>query len=115
MVLRDGGIAGIIVSNRFMLTQAGATIRKTILQLFDLLNIWDFGDTKLFDAAVLPAVLLVRRNLNKSTNTETEFISIYSSNTKEYDHEAKTVIDALKYEGLVRIEDGRFFNVKKAY
>lgn len=113
MVLRDGGIAGIIVSNRFMLTKAGSTIRKTVLQLFDLMNIWDFGDTKLFDAAVLPAVLLVRRNLNKSKITETEFISIYSSNNNEYEHKVKTVIDALKYEGIVRIEDGRLFNVKK--
>jgi tRNA1(Val) A37 N6-methylase TrmN6 len=113
MVLRNGGTAGIIVSNRFMVTRAGSTTRKTILQLFDLLNIWDFGDTKLFEAAVLPAVLLVRRNINKTTFEKSSFVSIYSSDNKKPEYKTETVIDALKYKGLVRIKDGRVLNVKQ--
>lgn len=113
MVLRNGGTAGIIISNRFMLTRAGSTTRRTILQLFDLLNIWDFGDTKLFEAAVLPAVLLVRRNINKTTFEKSSFVSIYSIDNKKPEYETETVIDALKYKGLVRIKDGRVLNVKQ--
>lgn len=62
-ILKPGGIAGIIVSNRFMSTKTGKSIRKDIRQSFEILHVWDFGDTKIFDAAVLPAVLILRKKL----------------------------------------------------
>ncbi|MEJ1977055.1 MAG: class I SAM-dependent methyltransferase [Acetobacteraceae bacterium] len=56
--LRPGGTAGIIVSNRFMTTKGGASLRAALRTRFALGHVWDLGDTKLFDAAVLPAVIL---------------------------------------------------------
>ncbi len=53
-VLNNNGIAGIIISNRFMTVKSGRIVRQRLLEHFDILNIWDFGDTKLFSAAVLP-------------------------------------------------------------
>ena len=60
-VLAHNGIAGIIVSNKFMRNKSGIELRKRILEKFDILNIWDFGDTKIFKAAVLPCVLILRK------------------------------------------------------
>lgn len=60
-VLVPGGVAGVIVSNRFMTTKSGAVVRARLLERFDVLHVWDMGDTKLFEAAVLPAVLLLRK------------------------------------------------------
>ena len=58
-VLKPQGIAGIIVSNRFMTTRSGASVRRALFERFNVHQVWDLGDTKLFDAAVLPAVLLL--------------------------------------------------------
>src|SRR5205823_4415703 len=77
--LASGGIAGIIVSNRFMTTRAGGSVRERIRQLFDTLHIWDLGDTKLFEASVLPAVLLLRRRMDARSTKPTRFTSIYSA------------------------------------
>ena len=56
---RADGAAGVIVSNRFMSTRSGEAVRHALSDRFNVAHIWDFGDTKLFGAAVLPAVLLL--------------------------------------------------------
>ena len=43
--LSPGGIAGLIVPNRFMSVQAGSDTRAYILKHFDVLEVWDMGDT----------------------------------------------------------------------
>lgn len=60
-VLSDDGVAGVIVSNRFMTTKSGNSVRKSLLRSFQIDRLWDLGDTKLFEAAVLPAILLFGR------------------------------------------------------
>ncbi|MBL9146855.1 MAG: N-6 DNA methylase [Verrucomicrobiaceae bacterium] len=92
-VLKDGGVAGIIVSNRFMTTKAGSQVRERLLSRFEVLHVWDFGDTKLFEAAVLPAVLLVRKRL-KVPACHPRFTSIYSTGEPPI-HQAATVYEAL--------------------
>ncbi len=57
-VLATGGVAGVIVSNRVMTTKGCSTLRRELLSRFKVIHAWDLGDSKLFDAAVLPAVLL---------------------------------------------------------
>ena len=54
------GTAGVIVSNRFMTTKSGSHVRRDIIRNLAIRALWDLGDTKLFDAAVLPAVLAGR-------------------------------------------------------
>lgn len=92
-VLKEGGVAGIIVSNRFMTTKAGSQVRERILSRFEVLHVWDFGDTKLFEAAVLPAVLLVRKRRHISASNP-RFTSIYSTSEPPV-HQASTVYEAL--------------------
>ena len=78
-MLNVGGIAGIIVSNRFLTTRGGASLRKRILEEFDILHVWDMGDTKIFNAAVLPAVIFLRKKAKNIQNqTKPRFSSIRS-------------------------------------
>lgn len=110
-VLKQNGIAGIIVSNRFMTTKAGASVRRGIRDRFDLLHVWDLGDTKLFDAAVLPAVLLAR-GANGSRQKRIGFTSIYETQAA-IDHKAKSAIEALAESGVIEVADGRRFEVRQ--
>ena len=112
-VLKPNGIAGIIVSNRFMTTQSGAPLRQAIIERFSVRHVWDLGDTKLFDAAVLPAVLLAEGRNGQMVDTPA-FTSIYE--TKEPPVvTAADPIDALSAEGVVQIDDGRCVHVHHGY
>ena len=68
-VLRPGGVPGVITSNRFLTTKAGVSTRRFLRSQFDLLEIVDLGDTKLFGAAVLPALIFgVRRSVPRRSD-----------------------------------------------
>lgn len=105
--LHPEGVAGIIVSNRFMTTKSGTSIRRQVLERFDIEHVWDLGDTKLFSAAVLPAVLLAKGK-NGNASLASKFTSIYATDT-EATAEATDVIDALSQDGVVQTpSQGRF-------
>lgn len=116
-VLKPGGIVGIIVSNRFMMTKSGESIRKAINNTFDIYHVWDLGDTKLFEAAVLPAVLLLRKKRNCASVIKALFTSIYSYGNHLISKEIQcdNVIEALSQKGIVRLSDGRSYIVKQGY
>ncbi len=109
-VLKPGGVGGIIVSNRFMTTKSGGSVRQAIREHFHVHHVWDLGDTKLFDAAVLPAVLLVEKRARQES-ASAAFTSIYVT-SDEPTQRATDVIAALELDGVVQIADGRTFMVK---
>ena len=115
-VLKEGGVAGIIVSNRFLTTKTGTDIRSFIHQEFEILHIWDFGDTQIFEAAVLPCVLLLRKKSSTSkSNNKKLFSSIYrvsAQSSQQPSETTATVIDALDHKGIVSVVDLGTFNVK---
>ena len=79
--LRPGGIMGIITSNKFMTTLAGGSVRRFLVQSFEPQEIIDLGDTKLFQAAVLPAVFVGRRldsGESKRDAAKCRFTKVYS-------------------------------------
>jgi adenine-specific DNA-methyltransferase len=108
--LKPGGVGGIIVSNRFMTTKSGSAVRQAIREHFDVRHVWDLGDTRLFDAAVLPAVLLVEKHEGQE-RVSAGFTSIYAT-SDEPTRQTTDVIAALKCEGVIEIADGRRFLVK---
>ncbi len=110
-VLRPGGIAGIIVSNRFMTTKAGASTRAGIAEHFDILHVWDLGDTRIFEAAVLPAVLLLKRKGADRKRTSL-FTAVYRHQTEGEAETATDAIDALRLKGLVRTDSGETLEVR---
>jgi len=100
-VLRPGGIAGVIVSNRFMTTKAGEAIRARMLEKYDILHVWDLGDTKLFSAAVLPAILLLRKKTG-AIYPHPGMSTIYAADGVA-NLSANSPIEALDHAGLVSV------------
>jgi adenine-specific DNA-methyltransferase len=66
-LLNGKGRLGFIISNKILSTAGAKKIRFFLLKHFSLEEIVDLGDTKLFDAAVLPMVLIASR-VNKNSN-----------------------------------------------
>lgn len=78
--LKEGGILGVITSNRYLSTKGGESIRKYLVNNYEILEVIDLGDTKLFDAAVLPAIFIGRKRSIKNGNinkNEAQFIKLY--------------------------------------
>lgn len=113
-VLKPGGIAGIIVSNRFMTTKSGADVRANIVKNLDILHVWDLGDTHLFEAAVLPAVLIVRQK-NGATSPEPTFTSIYSVKNESCEHRCNGAVEALHKTGNVKLNNGEVYRVRHGF
>lgn len=109
-VIGPEAVAGMIVSNRFMTTQSGASVRRALLEQLKVLEVWDFGDTKLFEAAVLPSVVLARGTRGEPSDSPIGIKSIYET-TKPPDSLATDAIDATEHHGVVEIGDGRRFLV----
>lgn len=104
-VLAPNGVVGVITSNRFMTTKAGASIREHLQTAVDVLHVWDMGDTKLFEAAVLPAVILFERKGSAPTQPP-KFTSVYLSKSETPTAHAGTHLRALELEGIVGLPDG---------
>lgn len=78
--LRVGGIIGVITSNRYICTKSGSDIRKYLLDNYDILEVIDLGDTKLFDAAVLPAIFIgIKKSQKKDGSVQAKYSSIYET------------------------------------
>ena len=74
--LKEGGILGVITSNRYLSTKSGESIRQFLSQNYEILELIDLGDTKLFDAAVLPAIFIGRK-IKQNKPSPAKFIKIY--------------------------------------
>lgn len=108
-VLAPDSAAGFIVSNRFMTTKGGASVRAGMVGGLRLLEIYDLGDTKLSDAAVLPAVIIAQGA--GAEPVKPSFSSIYETKA-ESTHSAVNPLSALGLEGVVKLPDGRAFLVQ---
>lgn len=107
-VLPEDGVAGVILSNRFLSTRSGTASRHTLLKNAALKHVWDLGDTKLFSAAVLPAVVLMGKQ--EKAKTVPRFSSIYET-TAPMERQASDALQALDHDGVVALPDGRRFRV----
>lgn len=78
VALRQGGMLGLLTSNRFLSVQSGSAVRSWLVENFQLLRLVDLGDTKLFQAAVLPAIVVgTRRAGVREQNCK--FIRVYEA------------------------------------
>ena len=111
-VLSDDGITGIITSNRFMTTKSGVDVRKSLLKKYDLIHIWDLGDTKLFEAAVLPSVLLGKKHVGgQYNNKKIDFTSIYSCASNNISMDVDTVFEKIDQNCCVKTPDGLTYKI----
>lgn len=106
--LKNNGLLGVITSNRYLSTKSGISVRKFLENSYEILEIIDLGDTKLFDAAVLPAIFIGRKKASKQENIRSKFIKIYEE-LNGYNGSLHAAEDI--YEALSSSTDG-FFNVE---
>ncbi|MFD4407824.1 Eco57I restriction-modification methylase domain-containing protein [Nocardia sp. NPDC058499] len=73
-LLAPGGVLGLLCANRFLTTKAGANLRAVLLGELAPVELYDLGDTKLFDAAVLPAVTIAVQGQGRD---RCRYVSVY--------------------------------------
>ena len=111
--LNINGIAGFITSNRFLSIKGCGAFRSSFWKRYDIKKIFDFGDTELFSAAVLPAVTVF--SLHSNERTDASFHSIYQERSPIDIHNvqiAKDPIAAIKNSGVVKTRNGNVYNVR---
>ena len=109
--LKEGGLLGVITSNRYLSTKSGMSIRKFMKENFEILEVIDLGDTKLFDAAVLPAIFIGRKK-SYAANKSSNFTKVYEE-LNDINSSSKDLADF--YEILENNEDGLFAANSKKY
>ena len=60
-LLKADGVLGLLTSNRFLTVKSGQSLRRLLCQSFKIHGVYDLGDTKLFSAAVLPAIVIAKK------------------------------------------------------
>lgn len=111
-VLKPGGILGLLTSNRFLTIKSGAALRHLLRTEFCLEAIYDLGDTKLFSAAVLPAIVVAKRRGGVPTS-DCFFDRVYEyrAESNGIEHTCDTILEAFsdrQVKGLVRTGAGVF-------
>jgi len=107
----EQGVTGFITSNKFMSIRSGESVRSYLTENVRMLSITDFGDTKLFNAAVLPCTLVFTKGFTEEKSVK--YISIYEVQDTSPNWSGKTVFDCIEKEGIIKIEDGRCFEIKR--
>lgn len=105
--LKDDGIAGYITSNKFFTIKSGASVRDFMITNYKIKRIVDFGDTKLFNASVLPCII-VFSNGRTIDSQKVEFTSIYETDIAEKEC-ISSIFDKINENGIFKICDGRKF------
>ena len=112
-VLKENGTAGCITSNKFMTIKAGAAVRKFVLKNYMVHRIVDLGDTKLFDASVLPCIMFFS-NCKDDADAAIPFTSVYQSNDAAADAvPAASIFEKIEESGYYRVPDGRVFRFQQ--
>jgi adenine-specific DNA-methyltransferase len=76
--LSDDSVLALLCSNRFLTTRGGASLRGLLGAKYAIREIWDLGDSKFFDAAVLPAIVIATRG-SSTTVDEPIFARAYET------------------------------------
>lgn len=108
--LKVGGVLGVITSNRYLSTKSGESIRKFLNENYEIIEIVDLGDTKLFDAAVLPAIFVGRKKAKvDQIPNSAKFIKIY----EELNGYKGELNPACNIYDILNTSDSGYFSVDK--
>jgi len=94
-----------------MTTRSGSSVRRALLSQYSLRQLWDLGDTKLFEAAVLPAVLVALGRGEGQPSAPPLFTSVYETDSVAIAHSTENILDSLDEAGVKELPDGRRFQV----
>ncbi|EXJ24411.1 DNA modification methyltransferase [Alkalibacterium sp. AK22] len=109
--LKENGIICVITSNRYLTTESGKTTRKMLSENYEILEVLDLGDTKLFEAAVLPAIFIGKKKSQPNKNINAiPFTKIYET-TDKHDE----IKESASIFNLLQSESGKYFVGAKKY
>ncbi|MEC0803582.1 Eco57I restriction-modification methylase domain-containing protein [Bacillus atrophaeus] len=110
--LKENGLICAITSNRYLTTAGGKDIRKFLDENYEIIEVIDLGDTKLFDAAVLPAIFIGRKKSNKDEkkNEKVKFYRIYENSSLEDTEKCDSI-----FEILLKKDSGSYETNGKKY
>lgn len=109
-ILSDDGISGYITSNKFFTIKSGSSVRDFMIDNYKIYSIVDFGDTKLFNASVLPCIIVFSNGCTTNPE-EVNFTSIYESKNNTLPSSSiVSIFDSINKEGRYSLEDGRVFD-----
>jgi len=114
--LRPGGVMALLCSNKFLTNSAGQSLRRILLEQMEVVEVWDLGDTKLFSAAVLPAIVIARKN--RGISKPALFRSIYEQRNPTADAIEMDLFDALRSNPAptaIHAGKGKTFQIKSGY
>ena len=106
--LVPGGALGLLCSNKFLTNRAGKSMRQFLLNELEIEELVDLGDTKLFEASVLPVIVSGRRSGSLEQHRATRrFRSVYEVSTEVSDsHHVGSVLTALSDRRTGFVSDG---------
>ena len=111
-VLKKTGVAGYITSNKFMTIKSGQSVRDYMLEHYSIKHVIDLGDTKLFDASVLPCVLIFQPGTTTQSN-EVSFTTIYEEQNSGSAQKVKSLFDAINQTGHFELNSGKQYKIKQ--
>ena len=114
-VLRDGGVLGLLTSNRFLTIKSGISLRRYFSNQFQLRSVFDLGDTKLFKAAVLPVVLVAQKSAKANSTDKCPFSRVYEhrsngqpiTGARQFAH-VLAAVEQPDFTGLVQTDAGLY-------
>lgn len=107
--LEDDGVAGYITSNKFMTTKAGKCVREYLSINTHIDKITDFGDTKIFDASVLPCIIVFKRG--KTQPECVDFTTIYQTESNNAPQTFNSIFEIISVPGEYSLKDSKTFKV----
>jgi len=115
-LLKDNGRLGFIVTNKLLSTSGAKKLRTFLLGQFAIEEIVDLSDTKLFDAAILPLIIIARRSREQNTRITYSSITEQRSNKKDI-YQTKNLLNFLghceiPFDANVKV-DKRVFRVQR--
>lgn len=114
-VLKEDGAAGVITSNKFLTVRSGESVRAFLADNCVLHRTIDLGDTKPFQASVLPCLLFFSRG-RTSPSKKVSFTSVYETDGSQNAASAGSVFDVLNEEGdCRRVSNGKTFHCSQGF
>lgn len=106
--LKDTGIAGYITSNKFLTIKSGSDVRDFMIENYQIRRIIDFGDTKLFNASILPCIVIFSNGITNDVS-KVKFTSIYQTDEAENQGNISSIFEVIDKTGTYSVPDGRRF------
>ena len=112
-VLKENGVSGYITSNKFMTIKSGNSVRNYMIQNYQIHQITDLGDTKLFAASVLPCIIIF--SLGRTKDKEgVAFTSVYQDFSDVSNMpKISNLFDSIYQEGTFMVPDGRAYRYQQ--